>query len=403
MIFSYLDPVESLSCRRVCWGWRQRLVGCASFSWTFASTLAITQTTINGVWLKGFRYRQDEDPGDHDGSQARSHIQNLPFSQRRTKGQLPEPSVISSRIQLFNEKPFQFCSRGKSVAIRLEEYGNNLVWDTIDFSLSACLMTRLARIQPSPGAPFALTQKRTKPLLKRILLCADLSGIQHLKRVSLRGCPHLQTLSLPSNLEALDVSSCSNLFTLSFPLGQKGKLEAMNLRGCRSLIAQETTRLFGAATVDIMRHVKDLDLSSTKRLDATALADAVSKTCNLETLSLRYVATDAVIRALADSEASKTRPTLRFVDASFSEGLTDEPCECLVNSAIYLERFNLRACGSVSSAVYNGIPVWLQNRINRDDNDNAVAFSVAFSERTTSTSQSRRKGDVVFHAVSSNK
>jgi hypothetical protein len=145
--------------------------------------------------------------------------------------------------------------------------------------------------------------------------------------------------------------------TLSFPTGQKGKLQAMNLHGCRSLVAQEATRLFGAATVDIMHHVKDVDMSSTKWLEATVLVDAVSsKECNLEKISLRYIATNAIIQALPDSEASKTKLALRFLEASFSEDLRDEACESLVNSAIYLEGLNLCACRSVSSAAVQWCP-----------------------------------------------
>lgn len=132
-------------------------------------------------------------------------------------------------------------------------------------------------------------------------------------------------------------------------------------------------------------------MSSAKRLDNIIIADAIRMTVALESLSLRYVATSTIILALTESEASKT--SLRYLDVSFSEDLKDEACEALVNSAIHLERFNLRACGNVSAALYNNIPVWLQNR----QNDNASTPFTGNSSTTASSSQlSRRKGDVMF-------
>ncbi len=389
LIFSFLDSLDSLYYRRVSKSWRQRLFGCASISCNVSSMSAFANVSIDGVRLKGSPPEDEE--ANHSSILDRKL---LPF--HRTKGQLPEPRVLSSRNQVFCEKPLEFCARGNSIAFRMEGHGNQLVWDTVDLSLSSCLMTRLARIQPLPGAPFVLCQKRTKPLLKRIILRADLSGVQHLKRLSLRGCTQLQVLHLSPGLEALDVSSCSNLTTIVFPMGQTRELEALNLRGCRSLEAQDRTRLFGAATADVMRHVKDFDLSSTKRLDTTVVADAIRMACALESLSLRYIASDPIIRALADSEASKT--TLRYLDVSFSEDLKDEACESLVNSAIYLERFNLRACKCVSAALYNGVPMWLQNR---SDDTSARFSSNSTSNTNTSSRPSRRKGDVIFQFTSS--
>lgn len=220
---------------------------------------------------------------------------------------------------------------------------------------------------------------------------ADLSGIEHLKWLSLRGCNHLQELYVPPGLEGLDVSSCSSLKKLVFPLGPKRKLKALNLRGCRSLEPLGGTRLFGSATADVMCHIKELDMSCCKRLDATVMADAIRMTVALESVSLRYVATSTIIQALAESDAAKT--SLRYLDVSFSEELGDEACEALVNSAIHLERCNLRACRNVSAALYNGIPVLLQNR----QNMSVSAHLPCNSATATSLSQlSRRKGDVMF-------
>lgn len=376
--------------------------------------LSNLETHVTGVLLKGHRIIQGSDPENAD---ARLNM--------RTKGQLPEPKVISSRMHLANEPPFRFCSKRRAVAFRMEQSSSNdLVWDTLDFSLSACLVTRILRTRACSGSSAAEDGenhvsavpafRRTKPLLKRIVTNADLGGIQHLKRLSLRGCTHLQAAHVPASLEALDASSCSSLVRLIFPERQEGRLEAMNLRGCRSLVAQDRSRLFGPASSDILRYIKDLDLSSTKRLDPSILADAIRMTCHLESISLRYVASNAVIRALAESESA--RSTLRFVDLSFSENLGDEACEELLNAAVFLERMNLRACRSVSAALYNSVPVRLQSRLhatlaaksktdaNLTSLSNASAVLTATRRQhshsltgSSSTNHSRRKGDVIFY------
>ena len=347
-IFSFLNPLEFQTSRRVCRGWKRRLRGCAGFSWGTTSAVSNINTHVTGVVLKGHRVTQGSNPESYG---------TIPCM--RIKGQLPEPRVISSRMHLANEAPFRFVSKQKYVAFCMERQGSNLVWDTVDLSLSACLMTRIIPLSgDSPDGQGLTNLRRSKPLLKRLVTNVDLGGIQHLKRLSLRGCTHLQTAHVPASLEALDASSCSGLSRLVFPSTQTGRLEALNLRGCRSLVAQDKSRLFGAASADIMRYIKDLDLSSTRQLDPSVLAEAVRMTCHLESISLRYVASNAIIRALSESESAAA--TLRFVDASFSEDLGDEACEELVNMAVHLERINLRACPSISPSVYNAIPALLQ-------------------------------------------
>ena len=415
-IFAFLNPLDVWKCRRVSKSWRQRLVGCAAITWSIPSTItANSSTIIEGVLLKVHRSyadRQMDDNGDnvdddagndhHDdgplpasSSSPRRRTASLLQVPARTKGQLAEPRVCSSTNRNLNEERVLFCARGRTLAFRVgppqPETLPMVAWDTLDLAISSCLMTRLITIQPLPSVAVVPCRKRTRPLFKRILLMADLSGIEHLRWLSLRGCSHLQELYVPPNLEGLDVSGCCSLQKLVFPLGPKRKLKALNVRGCRSLEPQGGTRLFASATPDVMRHIKELDMSSTKRLDTTVIADAIRMTTALESLSLRYVATNTIILALAESEASKT--TLRYLDVSFSEDLGDEACETLVNSAIHLERLNLRACRNVSTALYNSIPVWLQNRHN---DCSSTPFTCNPSIAIASSQLTRRKGDVMF-------
>jgi F-box domain len=394
-IFSYLNPKDYQSSRRVCRGWRRRLRGCAGFSWASPSAGSNIETHVTGVVLKGHRVVQGLNPESYDT-----------MKYMRVLGHFREPKVISSRMHLANEPPLRFCAWRKSVAFCMEQHGNRLVWDTMDLSFSACLITKIhPQRRETPEGPAVQILRRTKPLLKRLITHVDLSGLQDLKRLSLRGCTHLQTAHVPASLEALDVSSCAALSKLVFPSRQEGRLEALNLRGCRSLVAQDRSRLFGFASADVMRYIKDLDMSSTTLLDPAILADAIRMTCNLESVSLRYVATNAVIRALADSESSKT--TLRFVDASFSEDLNDESCEELFNSALYLERISVRACPSVSPSFYNSITTRLDNRRKATDGtllaqDESIPILAAapLDERADSSSSNviahtRGRGDVI--------
>lgn len=382
IILSFLDPLESLWYRQVSKRWRQRLVGYASITCRLPShnRLYPTTTLIDGIVVKGYINL------DNENSTNKKEFQRNPYESCRARGQLPEPRVLTSQNSSWTEKTLQVCTRGNTIAFRLDEHGNHLVWDIVNLSTSFCKMTYDSTLPPLPGNRELKWRLQKEPRFTRILLRADFSGIYNVKRLILRGCLHLQVLHLPSGLEGLDVSSCSSLTDLVFPPTQTRKLEALNLRGCRSLKAQDRTRLFGAATADIMRHVKELNVSETKRLDTFVLADAIRMVCQLVSLSLRYVATEPVIKALADSEASKT--TLRFLDGSHSVDLNDEACEKLVNASIYLEVFNLRACRSVSTALYNSVPIWLQ----RSPRDN---LSGLFTVDSSST-RSSRKGDVMF-------
>jgi hypothetical protein len=400
IIFGYLNSGETLSSRRVCRDWRERLVGNAYISCNCGTWFA-PQTSgqpgggnpIFDIWLKGNRVGKRLQACSSGGRAQRNREDRKRYGGvSRTKGHLPEPFVVSSTSELSIEKPFEFARISTNgVSFQMEQHENNLFWETLDLSLSSCVLHRQINDGPQ-GSSFTCV----RPLLKRILCEVDLSGARQLQKLSVRGCSNLRTLQLPPNLVALDASSCTRLSCLSSPfgLGQKGRFEALNLKGCRSLVAQDKRYLFGAATPDAMKHLRDLDLSSTSMLEKSIVAYALNQTCCLEMLSLRYVASDDVLLALAESIAAKE--TLRLVDTSFSSELTDESCEVLVNAARHLERLNLRACSSVSAACYNAIPVELQQRKKPIGEDDDYHSEESFSVSKASVSQNR-KGDNIFY------
>ena len=199
----------------------------------------------------------------------------------------------------------------------------------------------------------------------RVLEVLNISELHHLQRLSVRGCSFLRRLYLPPNLVALDASGCTNLRHLSMPrgVGSDG-LEALNLNGCRSLEMQEGNELFGPGTELALRNAKEVDLSAVSTRAAPAIARALGVTTCLETLSLRYVATDHMLMAL--SQSISARESLRLIDVAFSTEVTDTAVDALVQGASKLERFNLRGCKKVSVECYNKVPVLLLKRMSGD-------------------------------------
>jgi hypothetical protein len=162
-------------------------------------------------------------------------------------------------------------------------------------------------------------------------------------------------------------------------------LEALNLNGCRSLEVQEGNELFGPVTELAFRNAKEVDFSAVSTRAALAIARALGVTTCLETVSLRYVATDHMLMAL--SHSTSARESLRFIDVAFSSEVTDTALGALVQSASKLERINLRGCTKVSVECYNKLPVLLLNRMS------------GTVDGQSSTDRKARKGDNIFSFV----
>lgn len=382
IIFEYLDAAETLSSRRVCHDWRRRLIGCAHLVF---KSVPEGSNPMRSVTLKGTKASSTAKDDKNSNTSRRRVV-------KRTRGHLAEPNVLTDAPDSILEKPLEFRSTGaRGGAMRIEDSESH--WQCLDLSQSSChifglRMERQMQIQVTSIS--AHRRFEQTPLLKRVLCEVDLSGIRRLERLSVRGCGNLQMLHLPPSLEALDASGCTRLVRIALPFGQHARLQALNISGCRSLKAYDNTGLlFGSATGEAMRFIEELDMSSTNSLGEAVVADAVRGASKLRSLSLRYIATDEIIIALA--AGGDSGETLHLIDASFSSRLTDRSVEILVNAASKLERFNLRACGSVSSACYNGVPLELEDRKNRS-RANSGPFSVLGSTKT----HLKRKGDNIF-------
>jgi hypothetical protein len=249
--------------------------------------------------------------------------------------------------------------------------------------------------------------------LKTIVKEIDLSSLTHLERVSVRGCSNLEVLCLPPGILALDASSCTKLKKISMrrsghvsednaTTGTQGLGKAaLNLSGCRSLSPHGVEgKIFGPGTDQFTsRNLAEADLSSTLELTDVSIANMLRSATNLASLSLRYVATDFMINALAESNAAAS--SLYLLDVAFSSKLTDAAVQLIATKATHLQRMNLRGCRSISTACYNEVPIALEKRLlNKELGRNIPIDDILKRSRASSL---RAKGDNIFFFSSETK
>jgi len=214
-----------------------------------------------------------------------------------------------------------------------------------------------------------------------------------LARLRARGCSQLASASLPRGLRLADLSSCAALERLQLP-PELGRLEALDVSNCRRL---DPGCLQGAAAGGGGGlPLRSLHLSYATQLPEEAVAALVAACPHLETVSLRGIATDAVVRRLAGS--SSCRAALRAVDAAFSPRLGAAPVWELVAESPRLERFNLRGCRSIARSDYWAVARHLRGRAERgnpsprDPGDVAGARRAPDERRSRSASSDPREG-----------
>jgi len=325
------------------------------------------------------------------------------YSQRkRTRGHLPEPIIIpeSSNSSIRLE---EVCPSRLGVAFRALVRGDIAInGDTFTPLTSLDLPKCVAVIFDTTNDCI----RRTRAL-KTIVKEIDLSSLTHLERVSVRGCSNLEVLRLPPGILALDASSCTKLKKISMRMQRSGHvsednattgtqglgLAALNLSGCRSLAPHGVEgKIFGPGTDQFTRNLVEADLSSTLELTDLSIANMLRSATKLASLSLRYVATDRMINALAESNAAAS--FLYLVDVAFSSKLTDASVQLIATKATHLQRMNLRGCRSISAACYNEVPIALQKRLlNKEHGRNILIVDILKRSRASSM---RAKGDNVF-------
>jgi len=369
-VVSYLDPRENVRCRLISKTWRNHAVGSAGFKFV-ASVQLLDCDTSTCLQLKGWR---EERRNRNDGSEETKEEKKYRLGVGRTKGHLPEPRLLSQQKRMSTYMPTRLVTVNQTtLAFSLGTIDDSHVWETLDLAISHIRRRKCSN--PSRHEWCSLT---------RALVMVDLSGAHYLRRLSAATMHQLEVLYLPPSLIALKANNCSKLETVRFPYGQTGHFDSINLRQCRSWKG-ELPFLFGRATSNVMHDLRYFDAGYANSLKPETLVDALCQVCCLESLSLRNIATSEMLLALAGSESAAN--TLRLVDVSFSQKVTDEACAALVKSAKHLERFNLRGCRSVSAECYNTIPILLQRR---------KSGGIYSDEQFSLPHPNRRKGDIIF-------
>ena len=415
--FAYLNAKESISCRGVCKKW-SKLAGKGALIVRVRPppTPTVMPKNIGSVTLCG---RVQQMPTDEINKSA--HDERKPAAaENRTRGHLPKtvaptPSGRENAKITFATDRLRDCeyqsNRTEALeagnilsmktggtgwsswygAIQVEHLPSPLI--TLDLSSSSSRFEYSWRARGASGFFDEIVKPRKPRILRNFLEELDLSGLQHLRELSVRGCGNLQSLNLPPSLHSLDAGGCSELIRVDFPNGVDGNLRSLDLGGCRRLREREyrvyrpRPGLLGPNTISALRNVVNLDVSQVIQNLALDFCFALSSTVSLEMISLRYAATDEVLNALAESQ-SATSGSLRLVDIAFSTKVTGEAVELLARSAPKLERLNMRGCKKIATSCYNYIPVYLERRRQGGED---------WSEEDSSFRTCSRKGDNLFY------
>jgi len=421
LIFSYADTQDVLvTYRRVhpqwhsagnqqgCVFWRfskailpdDRIIGTRSYSVSLQGhrieTADLTKETLQEMILK---------------MNAKEEVRKSWFN--RTKGHLPEP-----KIPPYKQEKYVLGQEGRGTQLQMiqTKHSNQIAFlqrfavgkeSFLSLDLSSSHLQTGEYLGPKPDDCRLGGTRSMKNTLQEINLC----GLAYLQHVSIRGMNALKTIHLPTSIVALDASSCSRLEAIQIPMigvdkGKKLKLVSLNLNRCRSL-----HNLFGPTChiEDAASKLQELDLSSGLQLSKEVTAKLVQSTTCLNSLSLRYIATDEILQGLASSVSARER--LKLVDVAFSVQLSDKPVHGLIQKALNLQRLNLRGCKSISSECYNNTPIVLQQReqkqasIKPKQDQNATCNETRKEAGPTSCAKSpaasstfkKRKGDNMFY------
>ena len=483
-IFLFCSAEECLSNRRVCSLWHARLTGCALIQYSCPPMLPYCHNMIEQIRIVGTkrRYFPVVNNGDDFNGDNNKRMQHR---RKRTRGHLPEPQVRLSPEDCCSHEeddekesddtllpkgllPIRKCG----TAFRLEGFEDEddgsknkqdrspagYFWDGINFAESSITLLHhqgsASSQSPAPTSGLVdLSTMRRSRILKNLLKHVDLCSVSRLERLSVKGCSNLQTLLIPTCLIALDASSCSRLESISMPLfdnndaqqmlststtsQQRRCLTALNINGSRKL-----EKLFTNETApNILKFLKELDVSSVHKLASNEsggclLSAILYESMRLESLSLRYVATNNLINQLAKSKSAcggssvggeHHPPSLQLVDVAFSRELQDHSVQGLITVAYRLERINLRGCANISGQCYNQTPVLLAERqrrlqqqqqqvtkngviapttsrgstVSKDGSSSMMTDYVTTSQDKDDepTHHSRRKGDNIFYFI----
>ena len=265
-VFDSLSAAECFKCRLVCRAWRATAAsGCLSLS--CAKGESGDELRLCGQWGVAAAYAPLRDSAGRI---------NRDRWLSRTRGHLPKPVVLSATTKAgaLESRPSLECSserrRRCRVAARVGQ-----AWTGPSSSALRALNASACGL----GGTAAIS---------RCLVRLDCSGVGSLTALSVSGCGSLCWLSVPPSLEGLDCSGASQLRELA--ASPACRLRVANLNGCRQLAALPAAAVFSEA--------RELDFGWCPGAASAALGAALAR---VESLTLRGVGTDAVLRAVAGS------------------------------------------------------------------------------------------------------
>ena len=448
-IFSFLELIERFKIQSVC------------RTWLSASAKDLGKFVLNDSRRQIYNHRPATDYflvkgkemiSNTSGSYARDDTASVKAAaMKRTKGHLPEPLVMTQSSA--HSKLLYHSTKGHSSLINTETADKNSAQYMNCMQMHECTYRNNVQRQIALAIQFQQCiftentyNKRYITHLdlstnywgyksdhwtlkgKNSILVIDLTNLNLLERLSVKGCSKLHTLRMPHSLHALDASACASLVEISTKYENaynnnqsqidgdcmdetSYKLKALNLNGCRSLThASFLSRHF-------LHNVEELDLTSATKLSKSLMETALRNAHHLKNVSLRYIAVDGIIdalstvmedvkakdlsgdeRQLSNIHSRKQRnSSLTLVDLAFSD-VTDNAVEKMVNNCTRLERCNLRGCKNVSGHCYNQAPIYLSQRKCVEDQGSKNQlhdFSIDYGD--IGDGKRRRKGDNIFY------
>jgi hypothetical protein len=385
-------------------------------------------------------------------------------NQLRTKGHLPAPQIFhqrSSAPTLLAYWQRHHCanlsglisSKDEINILQGKQYGPHQMALAIRFQRldGTSTLNQLINLQCLDMESIFICGTSSRINAKKMLQVVDLTCLRHLERLSIKGCSKLKVLRVPSSLVALDASACTELREIGFNFGDNDDnnidngigssggnieeesrtqsayahvLKALNLNGCRSL---SKATFFSQG---FLANVEELDLTSVTNLPRDLIERGLRTARCLKNVSLRYMATDAMLHAMTtaatvgnsnssstvssavrsdttsspssthamfdSADGSACAHSLMLVDLAFSH-VTDGAVEELVKKSNRLERCNLRGCKGISGACYNQVPMYLSSRQNMEGEDGE--FAIDYGSDEGNTQKRKRKGDNIFFFV----
>jgi len=208
--------------------------------------------------------------------------------------------------------------------------------------------------------------------LHRYLRGASLRFVSGLRLISASGCSRLSWAMLPSSIEFAKLDGCANLRSLhrshhpsEAPSG--AAIHTLDVSYCKNLTPECLPQVCAASpssssssapqTTQNLSPMQNLHLSYLSQIPEALLSSLLQSCSSLSTVSLRGMATDAVVQSIAANCQELTG-----IDAAFSPLVHGEPLLELLARNPRVLKCNVRGCAHVSAKEYWDIAHQMRDR-----------------------------------------